>query len=269
MDDAPSVLLRPESECPDDLDMSCQNTNGLRARTSKEDPHRFLERNLYGHPLAWTFYQGYQAIVQDKPVAARLGVGLLNWDRFFRKHRRTHHSCMWTITISKWQKRNKSRSIVDTCTHETRWLGITDIMSEDPIVFSWVEICTRMQNKQRYCRTVTWDWVWILDVSWRYGNNCVIQKNLKETFILGLMMRKGYSKSCVERYWQFPNKWTQELDKVATPYTVDHKFQEEDIGSVGELSKSMRSFFWNACIWLELVDVIFYWSVNMLVRAKT
>ena len=36
---------------------------------------------------------------------------------------------------------------------------------------------------------------------------------------------------------EFANKSTQQLHKVATPCVDDHQFKEEEMGSVGELSK--------------------------------
>ena len=47
----------------------------------------------------------------------------------------------------------------------------------------------------------------------------------------------GHAKKCVERYCQLANKTTQQLYKVSTPCIDDHHFKEEEIKSVGELSK--------------------------------
>ena len=46
---------------------------------------------------------------------------------------------------------------------------------------------------------------------------------------------EGRAKKCVERYCELANKTTQQVFKVATP-CVD-EFKEEEMGSVGELSK--------------------------------
>ena len=48
---------------------------------------------------------------------------------------------------------------------------------------------------------------------------------------------EGHAKKCVERYCELANKTTQQLHKVATPWIDDHQFKEEEVGSVGELSK--------------------------------
>ena len=41
----------------------------------------------------------------------------------------------------------------------------------------------------------------------------------------------------IERHCELANKTNQQLDKVATPCFDDHQFKEEELGSVGELSK--------------------------------
>ena len=48
---------------------------------------------------------------------------------------------------------------------------------------------------------------------------------------------EGHAKKCVERHCELAIKSTQQLFKVATPCIDDHQFKEEEIGSVGELSK--------------------------------
>ena len=48
---------------------------------------------------------------------------------------------------------------------------------------------------------------------------------------------EGHAKKCVERYCELANKTTQQLYKVSTPCIDDHHFKEEELKSVGELSK--------------------------------
>ena len=48
---------------------------------------------------------------------------------------------------------------------------------------------------------------------------------------------EGHAKKCVERYCELSNKTTQQLYKVSTPCMDDHHFKEEELESVGELSK--------------------------------
>ena len=48
---------------------------------------------------------------------------------------------------------------------------------------------------------------------------------------------EGHAKKCVERYCELANRTTQQLHKVSTPCIDDHHFEEEELKSVGELSK--------------------------------
>ena len=48
---------------------------------------------------------------------------------------------------------------------------------------------------------------------------------------------EGHAKKCVERYCELANKTTQQLHKVSTPCIDDRHFKEEELKSVGELSK--------------------------------
>ena len=48
---------------------------------------------------------------------------------------------------------------------------------------------------------------------------------------------EGHAKKCVERYCELANRTTQQLHKVSTPCIDDHHFKEEEVKSVGELSK--------------------------------
>ena len=46
-----------------------------------------------------------------------------------------------------------------------------------------------------------------------------------------------HAKKCVERYCELANETTQQLYKVATPCIDDHQIKEEEMESIGELSK--------------------------------
>ena len=46
-----------------------------------------------------------------------------------------------------------------------------------------------------------------------------------------------HAKKCVERYCELANKTTQQLYRVSAPCIDDHHLQEEELKSVGELSK--------------------------------
>ena len=81
---------------------------------------------------------------------------------------------------------------------------------------------------------------------------------------------EGHAEKCVERYCELANKTTEQLHTVATPRMDDHQFkEEEEIGSVGELSKVCAQIVLK-CLYLARTGrpgVL--WSVNKLARAFT
>ena len=80
---------------------------------------------------------------------------------------------------------------------------------------------------------------------------------------------EGHAKKCVERHCELANRTTQQLCKVSTPCIDDHHFKEEEMKSVGELSK-VCSHIVLKCLYLARIgrpDIL--WSVNKLARSIT
>ena len=80
---------------------------------------------------------------------------------------------------------------------------------------------------------------------------------------------EGHAKKCVERYCELANRTTQQLYKVSTPCIDDHHFKEEELKSVGELSKVCSQIVLK-CLYLAPIgrlDIL--WSVNKLARSIT
>ena len=69
---------------------------------------------------------------------------------------------------------------------------------------------------------------------------------------------EGHAKKCVERYCELANKTTQQLYKVSTPCINDHRFNEEEMNSVGELSQVCSQIVLKVDTWHELEDLMFY-----------
>ena len=53
---------------------------------------------------------------------------------------------------------------------------------------------------------------------------------------------EGHARKCVQRCCELSNKTTEQLYKVSTPCIDDHQLKEEEMGSVGELSKVCSQF---------------------------
>ena len=80
---------------------------------------------------------------------------------------------------------------------------------------------------------------------------------------------EGHAKKCVERYCELANRTTQQLYKVSTPCIDDHHFKEEELKSVGDLSKVCSQIVLK-CLYLARIgrpDIL--WSANKLARSIT
>ena len=80
---------------------------------------------------------------------------------------------------------------------------------------------------------------------------------------------EGHAKKCVGRNCELANKTTQQLYKVSTPCIDDHHSNEEELKSVGELSKVCSQIVLK-CIYLTRIgrpDIL--WSVNQVARSIT
>ena len=80
---------------------------------------------------------------------------------------------------------------------------------------------------------------------------------------------EGHAKICVERYCELADKTTQQSYNVETPCFDDHQLKEEEMGSVGELSKVCEPIVLK-CLYLARIGRLdVSWSVNKLARAIT
>ena len=80
---------------------------------------------------------------------------------------------------------------------------------------------------------------------------------------------EGHARKCVERYCELASRTTQQLYKVSTPCIDDHYFKEEELKSVGELSKVCSQIVLK-CLYLARIgrpDIP--WSVKKLARSTT
>ena len=80
---------------------------------------------------------------------------------------------------------------------------------------------------------------------------------------------EGHAKKFVEGYCELANKTIQQLYKVATPCLDDHQFKEEELGSVGELSKVCSQNVLTCLFLARTGRPDIQWSLNKLARAVT
>ena len=80
---------------------------------------------------------------------------------------------------------------------------------------------------------------------------------------------EGHAKKCVERYCELANRTTQQLYKVSTPCIDDHHFKEEELKSVGELSKVCSQIVLKCLFLARIGRPDIQKSVNKLARSIT
>ena len=80
---------------------------------------------------------------------------------------------------------------------------------------------------------------------------------------------EGHAKKCVERYCALANRTTQQLYKVSTPCIDNHHFKEEELKSVGELSKVCSQIVLKYLNLARIGRPDILWSVNKLARSIT
>ena len=78
---------------------------------------------------------------------------------------------------------------------------------------------------------------------------------------------KDMLKKCVGRYCELANKKTEQFYAVPSPCLNDHHFKEEELESVGEVSKVCSQLFFK-CLYLARIGrADIPWSVNKLARS--
>ena len=210
-------------------------------------------RSSFGRTFLW------KAIWED-PIEAWLGESSKLGMSLCTPWKRVVLVCVCGWHKIGW-KETKHFSYVES-TQQRSWFGRTNI-------FPWSCISgmssKTMWNKQGYC--------------WQLQNHDWIQNfrrsNWKVTMLGNIRISswsysmEGHAKKCVERYCELANKPTQQLYKVSTPCIDDHNFKEQELKSVGELSKVCSQIVLK-CLYLARIgrpDIL--WSVNKLARSIT
>ena len=78
-----------------------------------------------------------------------------------------------------------------------------------------------------------------------------------------------HAKKCVESFCELANKTTQQLYKVFTPCIDDHHFKEEELKSLGELSKVCSQIVLKCLHLARIGRPEILWSVNKFARSIT
>ena len=256
MEDASKLLKIPKSESPD-IWIRLPRHKWPKSWSSIEDPVVLLERNLHGHPLAGLLWKR-----QFEKILLQYGwEKVSNWECLFVHRQKVLFLSVYVDDLKlagkkqninpMWKLLNKEvylgepTSFIDhvylRCTQRQCEIS-KDIVDNYRTMFE-PRISTGRTEKLPYSDNLSIS-------SWFYD-------------------MAGLAKKCVERYCELANKTTQQLYKVSTPCIDDHHLQEEELKSVGELSKICSQIVLK-CLYLARIgrpDIL--WSVNKLVRSMT
>ena len=80
---------------------------------------------------------------------------------------------------------------------------------------------------------------------------------------------EGHAKKCVERYCLLAKRTTQQIYKVSTPCIDDHHFKEEELKTVGALSRVFSQIVLKGLYLARIGRPDILWSVNKVARSIT
>ena len=228
MEDAPKSLKISKSECPD-IWIRVPRHKWLHSWSSMEDPVVPLERNLYGHPLVWLLW----ARQLEKILLQHGWEKVSNWECLF-VHR--EEGLFLSVYVDDIKLAGKKQNINPMWKVLNNQVDLWEPTSYLDLVFlgctpRQCEIIKDIVDKYRTMFESRISAVWTEKLP--YSENLRISSWSYDM--------EGHAKKCVKRYCELANKTTQQPYKVSTPCFDYHHCKEEELGSVGELSKVMLS----------------------------
>ena len=256
MEDAHKLLKIPKSECPD-IWIRLPRHKMPKSWSSMEDPVVPLEKNLYGHPLAGLLWKK-----QFEKILLKHGWGKIpNWECLFVHREKGLFLCVYVDDIKLAGKKQNIDPMWKVLNKEVDLGEPTSFLDHENLG------CT-----QRQCE-ISKDIVDSYSTMFesRVSEGATEKLPCSENMCISSWSydMEGHAKKCVERYCELANKTNQQLYKVSTPCIDDHHFKEEDMKSVGELSKVCSQIV-PKCSYLARSgrpDIL--WSVNKFARSIT
>ena len=238
-----------ESECPD-VWIRLPRQKWPKSRSSMEDPVVPLERNLYGHPLAGQLWER-----QFEKILLKYGwEKVSNWECLFVNQEKGLFLSVYVDDIKLAGKKQNIDPILKVLNKEV------DLGEPTSFLDHVYQGCTQRQCEMSKDTVDNYRTMFESRISAGATEKLPCSENLCISSWSYDM--EGHAKKCVERCCGLANRTTQQLYKVSTPCIDDHHFKEEEMKSVGELSK-VFSHIVLKCLYLARIgrpDIL--WSVN-------
>ena len=256
MEDAPTLLKIPKSGCPG-IWIRLPRHKWPKSWSSMEDPVVLLERNLYGHPLAGVLLErqfekillkyGWENVSNCECLFVHREKGLflsVYVDDITLAGKKQNINPMWKL-LNKEVDLGEPTSFLDHvflgCTQRQCEIS-KDIVDKNRTMFE-SGISAGGTEKLPYSEIFRIS-------SWSYD-------------------MEGLAKKCVEQYCELANKTTQQLYKDSTLCIDDHHFKEEELKSVGELSKVCSQIVLKYLYLTRTGRLDILWSINKRARSVT
>ena len=256
MEDDPKLLKFPKSECRD-IWIRLPRHKWPKSWSSMEDTVVLLERNLSGHPLAGLLWERQF----EKILLKHDWEKIPNWEWLF-VHR--EKGLFLSVYVDDLKFAGKKQNI------NPMWKVLNkevDLGEPTSFLDHVYLVCTQRQCEISKDIVDNYRTMFESRISEGATGKLRCSENLRISSWSHDM--EGHAKKCVERYCELANKTTQQLYNVSTPCINDHHFKEEELKSVGELSKLCSQIVLK-CLYLARIgrsDIL--WSVNKFARPIT
>ena len=256
MEDAPKLLKITKSECPD-FWIRLPRHKWSKLWSSMEDPVVPLERNLYGQSLPGPLWERQF----EKILLKRGWDKVCNWECLFIHGEKGLFLSVHVDDIKFAGKKQNIKLIWKVLNKEVD-------LGESTSFLAHVYLgCTERQCE--ISKDIVDNYRFMFESRISAGATSKLPCSEKLSISSWSYDMEGHAKKCVERYYELANKTTQQIYKVSTPCLDDHHVKEEELKSVGDMSKVCSQIVLK-CLYLARIgrpDIL--WSVNKLTRSIT
>ena len=211
MEDAPSLLRRPKSECPYIyiyIWIRLPRHKCPKSSSNIEDPVVPLEPNLYGHPLAGLVWERH-----FEEVLLELGWEKLPHCECLFVHRK--QSVFFSVYVDGIKMAGRKNWVHVEEIDETCWSWRINLISW-PRIFGMHS--TWMQTERNHYWPAPKN-VWITNFWWSNWQITRMEKASRKTVAWSYDI-EGHAQQCVERCCELAKKKTEQLYKVSESYPM-------------------------------------------------